>query len=221
MERKEKTFYLQSPGLDSISGPFNSRDILSAIESGGIKGSDFLRRSNSKNWHRVDEVKELTPLLLKQKTSSFLPEEVIPVEESGCTSTALERSTETETVTESESEADASSLIGVLVVVGLICLLIGIVVAINSYSWESIGKWFAGWFVPGIALAIWIASDKAKKGKIEHFDSGGKALGHSEYETGEIEKGDPELGFYAFMFWIIAYPLFWIFYGWWVDFSIG
>lgn len=84
-----------------------------------------------------------------------------------------------------------------------------------AFSWGAVGKWFAYWIIPGLLLGGWAAADKAKKAKFEHFDSEGKSAGHSEYETGEIEKGSPEVGAFLLIAWLVCYPLFWIFYGWW------
>lgn len=84
-----------------------------------------------------------------------------------------------------------------------------------AFSWGAIGKWFAYWIIPGIVLGVWAAADHAKKGKAEHFDDSGKSIGHTEYETGEVEKGNPELGGYLLIAWLVCYPLYWIFYGWW------
>ena len=59
----EKGFYIRQVGSSEFAGPMSHANLIKAIKSGGVHGSDSVRRSDSKNWHRVDSVSELKKLI--------------------------------------------------------------------------------------------------------------------------------------------------------------
>jgi hypothetical protein len=60
---REKGFYIRQIGSSESAGPMCQADLVKAIKFGGVKGNDFVRRSDSENWHRVDSISELKKLM--------------------------------------------------------------------------------------------------------------------------------------------------------------
>ncbi|MBC8523750.1 DUF4339 domain-containing protein [PVC group bacterium] len=79
LHQNKKGFFVRVSGTEETNGPFSGKEIIQAIKMGGIKKDDLIRRSSSKNWHRVDEISEVqhvlqrVPIIEKpiQKTKSI------------------------------------------------------------------------------------------------------------------------------------------------------
>lgn len=107
----------------------------------------------------------------------------------------------------------------------LLCLLFlsgcpgdGIFNEFSFYNDNFIAKfivWIAGWLGGSLAMLIMGAANDSKR--IDHYNSSGQYMGHSNEEI--PDSGDVNFGFAMAKFWLVGYPAFYLI--WWIKSLIG
>jgi hypothetical protein len=80
---------------------------------------------------------------------------------------------------------------------------------------ETVLWWFGGWLIPAVVLYCLCAGETNVTRSISTYDASGKLTGKAEIETGETCPGNPTMGGWLALLWIIGYMCYWLFYGWW------